>query len=214
MVDINYPGNSRNPPPRRPEPEVDEKVIRPVVTGRVTRRKVPLGRRMAQHVFRGDPRGFLIDVLSTGVREMLWEGFTGSMARMVFPEEPQRHRSVGLSSRFNQPYHSMGGGMGHGPMRPDPRREMTPRGRALHAFEEIVLETKPEAEEVLYQMRVLLHKYGAVSVADMYELLRVSSQFTDRQWGWEGDGILDGAYVTRIRGGGYLLELPKPEPIR
>lgn len=210
MVEINYPGSNRNPPPRRPEPEAEEKVIRPVVTGRVTRRKVPLGRRMAQNIFRGDPRGFLVEVLATGVRETLWEAFTGSMARMVFPEEPQRHRSVGLSSGYNRPYHNMGG---QGPMRPDPRREMSPRGRALHAFEEIILDTKPEAEEVLYQMRVLVHKYGAVSVADMYELLRVSSQFTDRQWGWEGDA-LDGAYVTRIRGGGYLLELPKPEPIR
>lgn len=211
MVEINYPGSNRNPPPRRPEPEVEEKVIRPVVTGRVTRRKVPLGRRMAQNIFRGDPRGFLVEVLATGVRETLWEAFTGSMARMVFPEEPQRHRSVGLSSSYNRPYHSMSSGLP--PMRPDPRREMSHRGRAQHRFEEIVLETKPEADEILYQMRYLLHKYGVVSVADMYELLNISPDFPDRQWGWEGDALNE-AFVSRVRGGGYLLELPKPEPIR
>jgi len=42
-----------------------------------------------------------------------------------------------------------------------------------------------------------------------YELVGLDSTHTDHKWGWEE---LTGAGVSRIRGG-YLLDLPEPEPL-
>jgi hypothetical protein len=52
-------------------------------------------------------------------------------------------------------------------------------------------------------------RYESASVADLYELVGLSSVHTDNRWGWTD---LTGAGVSRIRGG-YLLDLPEPEPL-
>lgn len=71
------------------------------------------------------------------------------------------------------------------------------------------MDERAEAEEVIDRMFELVSRYGSVSVADMYELVGLASTHTDNKWGWTD---LSGAGVSRIRGG-YLLDLPEPEPL-
>jgi hypothetical protein len=59
-------------------------------------------------------------------------------------------------------------------------------------------------------MDQLIEKYETVSVADLYELLGVTSSYTDEKWGWVD---LREATIRRVRDG-YLLDLPKPESLR
>jgi hypothetical protein len=83
------------------------------------------------------------------------------------------------------------------------------RSRSLHNFDEIVLDKRVEAEEVLDRMDAWIDKYDSVSVADFYEMCGVSSNYTDNKYGWTD---LRGAAIQHVRGG-YLIKLPPPEPL-
>jgi uncharacterized protein YerC len=86
---------------------------------------------------------------------------------------------------------------------------MSRQARATHNFDEVILPTRREAEEVLDFLHDLLTRYETVSVSDLYELVGETGNFTDEKWGWTD---LAGASVSRVRDG-YLLNLPRPVPI-
>jgi hypothetical protein len=86
---------------------------------------------------------------------------------------------------------------------------MSQRGRAKHDFDEIVLDQRSEAEEVIDRLYDVVNKYEQATVADLYDLVGLSSNHTDHKWGWTD---LRGSGVSRIRDG-YLLDLPDPEPL-
>lgn len=78
--------------------------------------------------------------------------------------------------------------------------------RSRHSFDDILLETRGEADEVLGCLVELVDRYGCATVADLYDLVGVTSEYTDNKWGWE---MLGDASIRRTRDG-YLLELPRP----
>lgn len=86
---------------------------------------------------------------------------------------------------------------------------MSRRGRSTHDFDEIILATRVEAEEVVDRLFDLVGRYESASVSDLYSLVGISGNFTDEKWGWTD---LRGAGVERVRNG-YLLDLPRPEPL-
>jgi hypothetical protein len=49
-----------------------------------------------------------------------------------------------------------------------------------------------------------------MNVADLYELTGLESNHTDMKWGWTQ---LRGAKAVRLRTGGFLLDLPEPQPL-
>ena len=82
------------------------------------------------------------------------------------------------------------------------------RGRVGYDYDDIILDTRREAEEVLDRMDDLIDNYGMVSVADLYDLVGVTGNYTDNKYGWTN---LRSADVQRVRDG-YLLKLPKALP--
>lgn len=83
------------------------------------------------------------------------------------------------------------------------------RRRATHQFDDIIFDRRDDAENVLEQLVDITMQYGLCSVADFYELAGISSEWTDEKYGW---GELSDARVERVRSG-YIVVLPKPEPI-
>ena len=84
------------------------------------------------------------------------------------------------------------------------------RGRAGYDYNDIVVATRGEAEEVLDRMRELIDTYHMVSVADLYDLVGVTGKYTDCSYGWED---LRTAEPVKARDGGYLLKLPQAKPL-
>lgn len=84
------------------------------------------------------------------------------------------------------------------------------RSRRQQSSDEIVLQSRQEAEDVLDQMFTILERYDEVTLADLYLMTGLSTSHTDHKWGWTN---LRGATVGRVRGGGYLLNLPETEPL-
>lgn len=85
------------------------------------------------------------------------------------------------------------------------------RSRAKLSYEDIVLDSRGEAEEVLYRMDEILDAYGVVRVADLFDLVGITGDFTDNNYGWTN---ICSAEPVRLRDGGYALRLPKPLPIK
>lgn len=80
--------------------------------------------------------------------------------------------------------------------------------RSVYDYDDIILDTRREAEDVLNRMDDLIDNYGMVSVADLYDLVGVTGNYTDNKYGWTN---LRNAEVRRCREG-YLLKLPKALP--
>ena len=92
--------------------------------------------------------------------------------------------------------------------RRDARRESS-RTRIGYDYDDIVLESRVEAEEVLQRMDELIETYGIVSVADLYDLVGKTCNYTDNKYGWTN---IRNAEPVRVRDG-YLLKMPKAGPI-
>jgi hypothetical protein len=202
----------------RREPDVEEKTdkkVEKVVTGGVSRRKKPLGTRFVETIFGGDGKGvfqyILLDVLVPAAKDTIADVVSQGIERALFGESRSSSRRTGTRTPSSSGYVSYNRYSGS-PLtgRRDEPREVSRRARGTHDFDEIILATRVEAEEVLGRMDDLLRKYETVSVGDLYELVGVDSSYTDEKWGWVD---LANAGIRRVRSG-YLLDLPKPESLR
>lgn len=213
-----YPSNSR----KSREPKVEKKLPEPekrtekIVEGEVIRRKKPLGRRFTEIFFSGDGRGvisyIMLDVLLPAAKDTIADVVSQGIERMLFGEARSSsrrtgHRPSGSSGyvSYNR-YSSQASGGGR---REDPRNEISRRARATHDFDEIILDSRAAAEEVIGRMFDVVSRYETCTVADLYEMVGIKTEFTDDRWGWTD---IRGAGVTRVRNG-YLLDLPRPEPL-
>ena len=85
------------------------------------------------------------------------------------------------------------------------------RTRTGYSYDDIILESRNEAEEVLTRMDELIETYQVVSVADLYDLVGINCNYTDNNYGWTN---LRNAEAVRTRDGSYMLKLPKALPIK
>lgn len=83
------------------------------------------------------------------------------------------------------------------------------RTTSRYDFDDIILDSRGEAEEVLTRMDELIDTYGIVSVADLYDLVGITGEYTDNKYGWTN---IRNAEPVRTRDG-YMLKLPKALPI-
>ena len=188
-----------------------DKNIERVTSGEAVRRKRPL-RRQFRDVFVGgtirDAMHFVVlDVLLPAAKDMIVEAGSQGIEKLIFGEG-RRYRGVTRPQsgplgniQYNR-YSSTR-------MPSSASRALSRRARAEHNFDEIVLDSREEAEEVIDRLFDLVSRYDTATVSDLYELVGLSSNYTDNQWGWTD---LRGAGVQRIRDG-YLLDLPDPDPL-
>lgn len=212
-----FPSNSRRNReiPTEKDAEEPRKKVERVVEGEVVRRKKPMGKRVAETFIGTDAKSVwafvAVDVLVPAAKDMIADAVSQGVERMIYGEAQSRNRK-GVR-RPNDPYTSYNrySSRRPGPRDPrdDPRPQMSRRARASHDFGEIILPTRIEAHEVIDRMFDLVSKYEVATVADLYDLVGVSGSYTDDKWGWYE---LRGADVTRTRQG-YLLNLPRPEPL-
>lgn len=215
-----FPGNSRRTTkPAEEAPARDKKRVEKVVTGKVVTRKQPLGRRMASVLFGAEAKqswlAVVQDVLVPAAKDMVTDAISQGVERMVYGETRSRPRrgplfgggfQQGPNISYNR-YSSSPVGRASGQGQRDERRPLSRTSRASHNFDEIILATRAEAEEVLDRLFDLVSRYDVATVADLYELVGVTGEYTDEKYGWTD---LRGSDITRVREG-YLLNLPKPD---
>ena len=208
-----YPGNSRQTPKKMPEKSEAPKQEQ-ITTGKVIVKKPGLGKRFASAFTGDDGRSVmshvLWDVLVPAAKDMDADAGREAIDRALYGESRGRsartnYNSVGstLASRVN--YNRPG-------FMQDPReRQQEPSSRTVTtrgnvSINDIILASRVEADEVISRMQSLTIQYGRATVADLFDLVGVTGQYTDEKFGWLN---MDGARPHRTRNG-YLLDLPNP----
>lgn len=93
---------------------------------------------------------------------------------------------------------------------PRARDMREPVATTSYSYDDIIIGSRGEAEEVLTRLNELIDTYQIASVADLYDLVGLARNFTDNNYGWTN---LSSAYVVRVRDG-YMLKLPRACPIK
>lgn len=206
---MDFPSNSQNSAPK-PTPVQKEKVEK-VVQGKVVQRKKPLGKRFTEFFVGGDARDagsfVVLEVLLPALRNMVADSVQMYTEKALWGEVRSRPRSGGLVGGL------LGGNTNYNKVsapgwRADPRDPRAARRNALE-MDEIIVETRVEAEHVLDSMVRLLQKYEQVTVSDVHDLLGTTAAYTDNKWGWVD---LRGADIRPVREG-YLIKLPQPDSL-
>src|SRR5580765_3041556 len=207
MDNPDFPSNSETSKKGVP----NGKNISPVVSGGAVRRKKSLRKQFKETFVAGDARTaihyVLFDVLLPAAKDMVVEAGSQGIEKLIFGESRRRGSTrpqAGPTGYVSYNRYAMDQSRQTGP-----QRAMSRQARARHNFDEIVLDQRSEAEDVIDRLFDLVSRYESASVADLYELVGLTSVHTDNRWGWTD---LTGAGVSRIRGG-YLLDLPEPEPL-
>lgn len=203
-----FPPNSETSKRSLPE----DKKIEKVVSGDAVRRKKSLRRQFSETFVAGDAKSavryVLFDVMLPAAKDMIVEAGSQGIEKLIFGDSRRRGSTppqAGATGYVNyQRMSSLTNRFSSGPA-----RAMSRQGRSRFDFDELVLPDRVEAEEVIDRLFDLVSRYEHATVADLYELVGLSSAHTDHKWGWTD---LHGAGVSRIRGG-YLLDLPEPTPL-
>lgn len=82
-------------------------------------------------------------------------------------------------------------------------------GRPARTLQNLDFEVRYDAASTLNEMYDALRKYKQVSVGDLWDMMGVSNESTDYNYGWYN---LNEAYIKGIPGG-YRLVLPRPIPL-
>jgi hypothetical protein len=202
-----FPGNSAKTRAADRDPKRVERV-----TSSAVRRRKPLGKQFKHTFFGGDARSaieyMIAEVLVPAAKEAIVDAMSSGFEKLVYGESRRKRGPGPMAGALGYVSYNRQGAQ-RGPATVEPQR-MSRQARARHAFDEIVIGSRTEAEEVLDRMYDLLSRYDSVAVADLYDLTGIESSHTDHKWGWRE---LHGSGVGRVRGGGYVLDLPEPEPL-
>lgn len=141
----------------------------------------------------------LMDVLVPTIKNAIVDIVTNGVNMIFFGGTGGSRKSRGASSYVS-----------YGSFASRDRREDTTRSRGIYSYDDIILESRGEAEDVLSRMDELIDMYGEASVADLYDLVGITGQYTDNRYGWTN---LKNAEPIRVRDG-YMLKLPKVTPLK
>lgn len=89
------------------------------------------------------------------------------------------------------------------------RESSVVRPRAVYDYDNIVLDSRGEAENVLMALDDTMDTYKMVRVADLYDLVGITGRHTDHNYGWTD---ITSAKIERCRDG-YTIKLPRALPL-
>lgn len=186
------------------ETSKEKKKIEKVVNGTVKTKKKNEISKFADIFAPGDVSNvksyILMDVLVPAIKKAVSDIVTNGIDMILYGETGRTKTSSASKVSYSRYYD-----------RKDDDRRYSDSGRTRtgYSLDDIILESRGEAEEVLTRMDELIECYGIVSVADLYDLVGISCEYTDNKYGWTN---IRNAEAIRVRDG-YMLKLPKPLPI-
>ena len=205
---MDYAPNSHKSKEEKALTEVPErKKLEKVVTGKVKTKKRNEISKLGEIFIAEDARNvksyILMEVLVPAVKKAISDIVTNGIDMLLFGEGGRTRRTSSASTVSYRNYYDQ---------KDTTRRDYSStreRTRTGYSYDDIILETRGEAEEVLARMDELIETYGIVSVADMYDLVGKTCNYTDNKYGWTN--ILN-AEPIHVRDG-YMLKMPKAGPI-
>ena len=143
----------------------------------------------------------LMDVLVPAIKKAISDIVTNGIDMILYGETGRtRKASSGTKVSYGKYYDR----------EPDRRRDRSISSRGGYDYDDIVFETRGDAEKVLDSMNDIISQYGVVSVLDLYYLADVSTDnYAANKYGWTD---ISGCKAIRVRDG-YILKLPRALPL-
>lgn len=199
-----FPSNSISERVKAQEPK---KEIQKITTGKVTVKKPGLGKKIADTFLEDDVehvKTYLIkDVVVPAIKDTIVD-MGCSALEMIFGS---RGRSFGRKVASRASSYTNYSSISYKGERTDRLRRREDREPMGDISQGIIVETRGEAEDVIFRMADLIEEYGMATVADLYSLVGHTGDFQSNKWGWE---TVASARAVRQRGGGFLIDMPKP----
>lgn len=200
----NYKPNSHKAK-KEQEEALSERKVEKVIKGSAKTKKRSDVKKFAD-VFISEDAGnvksyIIMDVLIPAIKKAISDIVTNGIDMMLYGETGRSKKKSPASKISYRSYYESDN---------ERRRDYSSvRTRSTYEYDDIVLDSRGEAESVLATMDELVETYGMVSVADLYEMVGVQGSYTDNKYGWTKN--IRNASVVRVRDG-YLLKLPKALP--
>lgn len=215
---MDVPGNANKHKQTGPEEkkaaptEKKEKEIKKVVTGSAVEKKKSFGSKIKDVFVGADLKTSAMyiatNVLLPSLRNLVVDAVTEGTKRIVYGDDPSRRPIGGLGSsriQYNRPSTGLFASQQTGIFtQQGPLAVSRPQ-----SVNDIILNTKEDAETALIELNQIINDYQVASVADFKGLVGVQSTFVENQWGWSTIDFFD---IRQVRDG-WLVILPKPQPI-
>ena len=181
----------------------------PAVRGKV--RKQGLLRKFTRYIvedtIESAKERTLADIVIPGIKTLIFDTATEILDQMLFGATGDRPRSsrgrTGYSRNTQTSYSSYYNSRGRVDGRDEPRRALS------YEPDDIIMDTRQDAQVVLEDLDHVIQEYGQASIADLYDIIGQTAMFTDYKYGW--DSLRD-AGIKPVREG-FLLILPRTKPI-
>lgn len=178
---------------------VPEKKVEKIVKGTVKSKKKNGIDRLKDNFISEDAVNIktyvVMDVLIPAVKKAICDIVKNGVDMILYGESGRRNQRPSEYVSYDRRYLD----------RRDSRFYDADRARIGYSYNDIILETRGEAEDVLARMDELIELYGMVSVADLYDLVGITGNYTDNRYGWTN---IRNAEPVHVRNG-YMLRLPK-----
>jgi len=208
---LNLPNNSKKSKDEEGKPaKWQEKNIKKIVTGEVSQRKPSIWRGI-RAAFTGDDSRtvgnyVLFEVAIPAFKNLVSEGVSVAIDRLLFGGESRGGARRGYTpyNRYSSPSNSSGTVtkiINGATNKPNPR--------AVHNFDDIVLDNRGAAEEVIDALDELIKSFDVATVGDFYQLVGLTPGYNDENWGWSS---MVGARAQRVPNG-YAIILPRTQPL-
>lgn len=187
------------------EPKPTEKKVEKVISGQAHQRKRGSMTKFADVFVAEDMDSvksyIFMDVLVPAIKKAISDIVTNGIDMLLYGENGSTKSKSTASKVSYRSYYDQRNNDREQYARAYPRRG--------YDFDDVVVETRGEAEEVLTRLDEALATYKTVSIADLYDLVGITAQYTDNKYGWTD---IHSAQVVRIRDG-YLIKMPRPMPL-
>lgn len=195
-----YPDNSHSARERQDSGQSTDRKLEKVVSGETKTRKKSEVKKFANIFVPEDTENvksyILMDVIVPGIKNAIAD----VVSIMLFGEVGRLGRGGrdrGSKISYQKYYRDD---------RDDRRDYGRPRGTAGFEYDDILFESRGDADLVLDQLESAINIYGMASVADLYDLAGVTCRsYTANKYGWTD---IRTAKVVRVRDG-YILQLPR-----
>lgn len=180
--------------------EMADKKIEKVISGAAKTKKKSEMRKFAGLFIPDDVQSvksyIFFDVLIPAIKQMLSE----TVDAVLYPGEGNRKRKSGSKVSYRSYYE-------------DPRKRSDYISSRTDGFDydDIIFESRGDAERVLATMDEILERYGVVTVSDLYDLADITTpNYMTAKYGWVN---IRSATVMRVREG-FVIKMPKAAPIQ
>lgn len=193
---------------RQGKEEKPDKKIEPVVNRKGKIRKKGVGTKFAEVFVAEDANNvksyLLSEVLIPAVKKAVSDIITTGIDMLLYGETGRSRKSDASKVSYRS-YYERGRDRDY-----ERTRAGSSSRRTGFDYDDILFDTRGDAEAVLDAMNDIISQYGVVSVSDFYDLARVdNNNYTMNRYGWTS---IAGANAMRVRDG-YILKLPRAIPL-